>query len=39
VLLALIAAGVRGLPLQGQLDQSTLDLTAYCLLRFPPSEE
>lgn len=31
-------AGVRGLPRQGQRDELVLDLTTYCLSRFPPAD-
>ena len=36
---SLLAAAIRGRPRQSQLDQLTLDLTTYCLVRFPPSGE
>jgi hypothetical protein len=39
LLLTLVAAGTRGLPRQDELDQLTLELSAYCLTRFPPPDE
>lgn len=38
VFVAGFTAGARRLPRQTQLDQLTLDLTAYCLTRFPPPD-
>jgi hypothetical protein len=39
ILLAMvISAGFRGLPRQQEIERATTDLSAYCLLRFPPSE-
>ena len=39
LLLTLVTAGARGLPRQGELDELTLELSAYCLTRFPPTDE
>jgi hypothetical protein len=39
VFVAGFTAGARRLPRQAQLDQLTLDLTAYCLTRFPPPDQ
>lgn len=38
VFVASFTAGARRLPRQAQLDRLTLDLTAYCLTRFPPPD-
>jgi hypothetical protein len=37
LVLTLITVSARGLPRQGQLEALVLDLTAYCLTRFPPT--
>jgi hypothetical protein len=36
LLVTFLAAGFRGLPRQQKIEQATTDLSAYCLLRFPP---
>jgi hypothetical protein len=38
LLQTVLGAGARGLPRQGQLDELMVDFTAYCLMRFPPSD-
>jgi hypothetical protein len=38
VFVAGFTTGLRSVPRQTQLDQLTLDLTAYCLTRFPPPD-
>jgi hypothetical protein len=38
VLVSGFTTGLRSVPRQSQLDQLTLDLTAYCLTRFPPPD-
>lgn len=38
VFVAGFTIGARRLPRQAQLDRLTLDLTAYCLTRFPPPD-
>jgi hypothetical protein len=37
--LALLGAGARGLPRQGQLAELMVDFTTYCLARFPPASD
>lgn len=37
--LAVLGAGARGLPRQGQLAELMVDFTTYCLARFPPSSD
>jgi hypothetical protein len=37
--LAVLGAGARGLPRQGQLEELMVDFTTYCLARFPPSSD
>jgi hypothetical protein len=38
VFVAGFTTGLRSVPRQSQLDQLTLDLSAYCLTRFPPPD-
>ena len=36
---AMLGAGLRGLPRQRQIEEATTELSSYCLLRFPPPED
>jgi hypothetical protein len=38
LVVTVFAVGFRGLPRPSQLDELTLDLSVYCLVRFPPSD-
>lgn len=39
LLVTIVGASASGLPRQGQLDELMVDFTAYCLRRFPPSDD